>query len=133
MMHLHELAPESVAYNTMWSADVRGPIDPARLRRAFAAVVDRHGVLRSTFHWRDGEPRQAVHASGDVDFTVVDSGGWTAAALDQALVADAERPFNLSRGPVVRLSLYLVQCTRPRRAVQCPPRGRGLLVARHPD
>ncbi len=106
LMHLHQLAPGSIAYNTMWSADVRGPLDTARLRQAFAAVVERHWVLRSTFHWRDGEPRQTVQPLGDVAFRTVDATGWTSAALDDALVADAERPFDLARGPIVRLSVY---------------------------
>ena len=49
VMHLDDLAPGNIAYNTMWSADVRGPLDTTRLRQAFAAIVERHWVLRSTF------------------------------------------------------------------------------------
>ena len=44
------------------------PARPAeRLSRAFAAVVERHWVLRSTFHWRDGDPRQTVQPLGGSD------------------------------------------------------------------
>ena len=65
LFYLHQLAPESAAYNIARAVRIEGPFDPAALRRAFAALVHRHAALRTTFAAETGEhlrePAQAVH------------------------------------------------------------------------
>ncbi len=46
---LHRLAPDSVAYNVPASLRLRGPLDAGALRRALAALVERHESLRTVF------------------------------------------------------------------------------------
>ncbi|WP_031469271.1 non-ribosomal peptide synthetase [Sciscionella sediminilitoris] len=74
--------------------------DPERLRRACAALVERHPVLRTVFdHRRTGEPVQVVRAEAPETFR--------RAAGDPDEVADTERMrrFDLAAGPLVRFTL----------------------------
>jgi amino acid adenylation domain-containing protein len=49
MWFMHELAPESSAYNVPLAIRLRGLLDTATLQRAFARVVERHEILRTRF------------------------------------------------------------------------------------
>ncbi|MES1244335.1 MAG: amino acid adenylation domain-containing protein, partial [Acidobacteriota bacterium] len=84
------LAPESALYNLASAARIRGPLDTAALERAFAALARRHPALRTTF---TGDPQQRVHDELAPDFRV--------GPFDRN--AEAFRPFDLERGPLVRV------------------------------
>ncbi|MFG2062503.1 amino acid adenylation domain-containing protein [Micromonospora sp. NPDC048871] len=53
---------ESVAYNVSGLTIRPGTLDIAELEEWLRVLVRRHDSLRSTFHLRDGEPFQRVHA-----------------------------------------------------------------------
>ena len=98
------LAPESPAYNVPFAWRVQGGVDHAALRRAFEALVARHAILRTTYSNR--EPVQHVHAAQEIDFAVVDAAGWPEERLQEAVYDEIHRPFDLQRGPVMRVRLY---------------------------
>ena len=102
---LHQLAPESAAYNIARALLVRGPLDAAALERAFQALVDRHPALRTTFAAAADGPRAVVAERVAVTVERVDAEHWDEAAVAARLVEEAERPFDLERGPLVRLTL----------------------------
>src|SRR5690606_15310530 len=60
---LHQLAPESAAYNIAFALRLRSRSDARAIRAAFQAILDRHDILRSTFHERDGGPIRVVARS----------------------------------------------------------------------
>ncbi|HVT57970.1 MAG TPA: amino acid adenylation domain-containing protein, partial [Thermoanaerobaculia bacterium] len=108
---LHRLAPASAAYHIVGLARVRGAVDRAALTRALAALVDRHPALRTTF--RDGAdgPLQRVHAAGSsghfeliVEPAPVDSPA-APGAVEARLRLLAHHPFDLERGPLLRVAL----------------------------
>ncbi|HEY0404306.1 MAG TPA: amino acid adenylation domain-containing protein, partial [Pyrinomonadaceae bacterium] len=106
---LHRLAPESAAYNISRAVRISSTLEPAALRRAFQALVDRHASLRTTFSDDHGEPLQQIHERVEVCFEEVEASGWSHTALMRHLSEEAHRPFNLETGPLLRLSLF----TRP--------------------
>ncbi|HVF55927.1 MAG TPA: amino acid adenylation domain-containing protein, partial [Pyrinomonadaceae bacterium] len=105
---LHEMAPESAAYNIAGAARILSELDVAALRRAFQTLVGRHAVLRTTFHVVDGKPVQRVNDDSAVCFELEDydasSGG--AAGLPERLMESAGRPFDLRQGPPLRVNLF---------------------------
>jgi amino acid adenylation domain-containing protein len=103
---LYRLAPESVAYNLAGAARIRAGLDVAALRQAFQAVVDRHAALRTTFDTVQGKPVQRVHPQLAVAFTEINATGWSEAALDERLAAEAQRQFDLTTGPLLRVALF---------------------------
>lgn len=102
---LYQLAPESMVYNVNFAARIRSDLDIAALRRAFQALVDRHPALRTTFSVRSGKPAQLVHQQQTVHFVEIDASAWDGEVLKTRLLEEAYRPFDLERGPVLRVNL----------------------------
>jgi amino acid adenylation domain-containing protein len=90
--------PDSVAYNVPVRLRLRGPVEPARTRRALRALVDRHDALRMGFVLADGGVRQVEVTGGDVEFEVLD--GPVRDVLGRFV-----RPFRLDRPPLLRALL----------------------------
>ncbi len=106
---LHRLDPAGVAYNVPAVLRLRGPLDARALRRALAALVERHESLRTVFPVADGEPAQAILPAGGFAPAVNDLAGLPAAAREaEALRRAGEvagRPFDLEAGPLFRAAL----------------------------
>ncbi|WP_420079023.1 amino acid adenylation domain-containing protein [Streptomyces sp. JL4002] len=100
---LDQWNPGAPTYTVPWVFRFAGPVDPDLLRRALAGVVERHGALRTTFALGEDGPRQVVHPSVDLPFTVVEA---TPDAVDGLLAEAALVPFDLETGPLVRAHLY---------------------------
>jgi amino acid adenylation domain-containing protein len=103
---LHQLAPESPVYNISAAVRIEAELNVEQFRGQFATIVDRHPALRTTFSVVDGEPLQRVLKDGPFAFQELDTEGWTETSLRERLVQDANRPFDLEQGPVLRVSLY---------------------------
>jgi amino acid adenylation domain-containing protein/non-ribosomal peptide synthase protein (TIGR01720 family) len=103
---LHNLAPESTAYNIARAVKIRAALDIGALRRAFSALVARHAALRTTFAASQGRPIQRVADRFELDFRHEDARLWSEAQLDGRLTEESERPFDLERGPLLRISLF---------------------------
>lgn len=101
---LHNLAPGSAAYTITYAGAISGQLDVSALTRAAQAVVDRHPILRTTYAVRDGQPVQIVHPKWPLRIAQHDLGG-NPADFDEWLRQEANRPFDLQTGPVLRVSL----------------------------
>jgi len=106
LFFLHQLDPKSAAYNVPIAARLRGPLDVAALRRAFQWLTDRHEILRTTFITPRGEARQIVQSQATVAFEEIDGQGLSEGQLLERLKEDARRPFDLQRGPLLRVVCY---------------------------
>ncbi|MGW4797944.1 non-ribosomal peptide synthetase, partial [Nonomuraea sp. NPDC004297] len=87
------------------------PFDDARLRRAVSLTAVRHPALRSRFDLRPGqEPRQVVDPAAELAPAVEDLRGRPdpGAELRRWIRAEAAKPFELSRAPLVRVSGHRV-------------------------
>ncbi|MGW7438736.1 amino acid adenylation domain-containing protein [Streptomyces sp. NPDC054849] len=100
---LDQWNPGAPTYIVPWVFRFAGPVDPELLRGALAGVVARHEALRTTFELGEDGPRQVIHPSVELPFTVVDT---PPAALDGLLAEAALVPFDLETGPLVRAHLY---------------------------
>ncbi|SCD46630.1 amino acid adenylation domain-containing protein [Streptomyces sp. BpilaLS-43] len=102
---LNELDPGTAAYHISFAVRLRGALDHRALRLALGDVLARHESLRTLIKESDGEPYQAVPASGDARVTLpltpVDD-----ASLDAALRDSAALPFDLAREVPLRAALF---------------------------
>ncbi|MFD7660092.1 amino acid adenylation domain-containing protein [Actinosynnema sp. NPDC059797] len=101
-------APGSATYNVPLLLNWRGTVDPAALRAALRSVVDRHEVLRTTYHLRDGALVQEIGDTGEPDVEVVDLSGVDGArdrARAEAAVL-ARRGFDLAARPPLRCAVW---------------------------
>jgi amino acid adenylation domain-containing protein len=100
---LHQLAPESAAYHVPVAVRVRARLDIPALRRTFMKLVERHPALRTTFAVTPAGPVQRVHAELPLDFEAHGVEDMGAARVHEVLSAEAGRPFDLERGPLLRV------------------------------
>jgi amino acid adenylation domain-containing protein len=101
---LHELAPGSPAYTITYAGEISGQLDVPALERAAQALVERHPILRTTYATRNGKPVQLVHPRWPMRIARHDLGP-DQGRLDEWLRREANRPFDLAAGPVLRLTL----------------------------
>ncbi|VVE23382.1 Tyrocidine synthase 3 [Pandoraea horticolens] len=101
---LWHLQPDSSAYHVAGGIGLRGTLDVTAVRNAFAYIVARHEVLRTTFEVPAGgtEAVQVVHDSPDFAWQVFDTSAEDAPAKAQAF---ADAPFDLQRGPLLRVGV----------------------------
>jgi amino acid adenylation domain-containing protein len=106
---LHQLAPDSPAYNIAHAFRITGRLDRSALRRSLRETVERHAALRTTFATRGAHLVQVVTARGQIELPEIDLTGVAAGELEavvQRLVdGEAVRPFDLSTGPLLRAVL----------------------------
>ncbi|WP_395823741.1 amino acid adenylation domain-containing protein [Archangium minus] len=102
---LHQSAPGSAAYNLAFSGRTRPLLDAVALRRACQSLMDRHPILRTVFVERSEGPVQEVRSGVVIPFEELDASGWSEAALESWLVERYQRPFDLARGPLLRIHL----------------------------
>jgi amino acid adenylation domain-containing protein len=105
-------AEGNAAYNMPRVEAFEGNLDPAALNLAFRALIERHEILRTVF--KEDETlgmRQYIKTASEQDFNLSyqDLRGATGNTLQQLIKADKATPFNLTTGPLLRLSLYQVE------------------------
>ena len=105
---LDQLEPGSPRFNLLTAVRLRGHLQPALLKRAVEGVVHRHEALRTRFETAGWEPVQVIDPLSDVPLPVVDLSGFPdqqEALLHRLGGEEANRPFDLRRGPLLRLVL----------------------------
>ncbi|ROP28449.1 non-ribosomal peptide synthetase [Couchioplanes caeruleus] len=107
---LDRLSPGSSAYVLSWAARLRGPLDPEALQGAVDTVVARHEALRTGLvPDAAGGARQRVLAPdaprARVRIRHAELPGADAAAVDRAVRAEIETPFDLAAPPLLRALL----------------------------
>jgi natural product biosynthesis luciferase-like monooxygenase protein len=102
---LQQLAPDNCAYNISVAARITGPLDAALLSSCFKSLVERHASLRTVFPANKGKPIQFVRDGIDVQFDMLDGSGVDWKDAKTRLVEECHKPFDLERGPVLRITL----------------------------
>ncbi|HVR97456.1 MAG TPA: amino acid adenylation domain-containing protein, partial [Thermoanaerobaculia bacterium] len=107
---IDQLEPDSAVYNTPFFLRLTGELDVPALAAAFADVVERHEVLRTTFTAAAGSSAvQLIGRPFAPDLPVMDLGGLSPeireAEARRLATLEAGSPFDLRRGPVLRISL----------------------------
>src|SRR5262249_32584769 len=104
---IDQLEPGSSTYNVPAALRMSGNLDIHAVTLSFSEVVRRHEVLRTVFVAEGGEARQRIQAAGAEPLPVVDlSNVEHGEAVARRLVrSEAARPFDLARGPLLRLLL----------------------------
>lgn len=106
---LDRLEPQNPYYNVATAVRLSGPLDVPALETALRRVIDRHEALRTVFCEVDGEPRQIVRPGLAWSLTQ-----WSLAevapkdresALERLAEEESLRPFDLTRGPLIRAAL----------------------------
>ncbi len=98
-------------YTTQFVMDVEGALDLAALRGAVAAVLDRYANLRAGF-WSQGMDRPVQFVLGAVDAPVEQIHVDDAAEAERVLAEDRNRPFDVTRPPLLRCTVISIGAGR---------------------
>nr|ADZ24999.1 non-ribosomal peptide synthase [Sorangium cellulosum] len=109
MWFLHQLDGETGAYNVPVAVRMDGPLNERALELCFTEILRRHEALRATYQLVEGKPVQVIAEEASSPLRVVDLGDLDPAAREERvrelLALEARQPFDLAKGPVVRVLL----------------------------
>ena len=106
---IEQFNPGSSAYNIPFAIRLEGSFDARALESSLNEIIRRHEILRTTFMFVDGQPVQVISPSQTLTMPVVDLSGLRTAEREAELwrlsTAEARRTFNLTQGPLFRVTL----------------------------
>jgi amino acid adenylation domain-containing protein/non-ribosomal peptide synthase protein (TIGR01720 family) len=112
---LDQLQPGNTAYNLLFGIRLSGSLDIQALRHSLREIVQRHEILRTTFPERDGTAVQRIAERCEVHIEEIDLRELTRQASEEEVRrhrrAQAERPFDLQNGPLLRVMLLRLEDT----------------------
>lgn len=106
---LHMMDPQETAYNIQLSCVIDGPLERALFEETVNRIVERHEILRTSFHMVDRQLKQRVHPVGAVQVPVKfydlkgDAGAYKTS--EKLIEEDVFTPFDLKLCPLVRILL----------------------------
>ncbi|HVU67466.1 MAG TPA: condensation domain-containing protein, partial [Ktedonobacteraceae bacterium] len=106
---LDQLQSGSPAYNIPIAYQIKGSPDLAALEQSINEIIRRHEVLRTVFQTRDGQPGQVILP--DLTLKLCPESledippAQRAAEMQRLVTEEAQKPFNLAQGPLVRVRL----------------------------
>ena len=102
---IDRLEPNNPIYNIPVAIRLTGHVDVDALRRTFDEVISRHESLRTTFANVAGQPRPVTHAPQSFSLSILDLSQSSEEETRQLIAEEARRPFDLSTGPLLRVTL----------------------------
>jgi len=102
---LDQLAPNTPFYNMAGAIRIRAPLHVAVLEQSLNEVVRRHESLRTTFMADNGQPMQVISPNFQLVVPLVDLKGQSEAEAMRLVSELAQRPFDLTSGPLIRAKL----------------------------
>jgi hypothetical protein len=106
---MEQLVPNHAFYNLPVALWLDGILDVNAMERALNELVNRHEVLRTRFVNIGGRPEQVTMAGLELKLKVQDLAGMSTAEREadarRLLREEAEQPFDLAEGPMVRAEL----------------------------
>ena len=109
---LDQLDPGSPSYNMPRVLRMRGKLDVPALHRAINKIVERHATLRTSFALDGSEPIQVIANQMELSLPVTDltylSEPQREAQARTLAEQEAQHPFDLSSGPLLRAQLVLL-------------------------
>ena len=106
---MDKLEPGSSVYNVPEAFRLKGSLNAIALERSVREIAQRHESLRTTFGQVDGQPVQIIAADATPDFAVADLTHLPTVEGEREawrlISEDANGPFDLERGPLLRLRL----------------------------
>ena len=109
---LDQLIPGNTIYNVPTVIRLTGRLNASALEQTFNEIVRRHEALRTTFTVLEGQPVQAIAPNLTIPLSVLDlrqlPAGDREAEAKRIITAEIELPFDLSKGPLLRVMLLVL-------------------------
>ncbi len=113
---LCQLEKETGVYNESFAFRLTGQLDIAVLEQSLAEIIRRHEVLRTIFPVTDGSPIQVIASAQAASLSLADMTDSPEnehnTEMQQLLTKETQRPFDLERGPLLRITLIRLGMTK---------------------
>lgn len=110
MWFLYHLESGGPAYSIPFTIRLTGPLQMEVLETCLNEIRKRHEVFRTTVETRDGKPFPIVHPFEKVSLSMTDYQGISESEREirwqGEMLQDIQQPFDLARGPLVRMKVY---------------------------
>jgi Condensation domain len=107
---LSRLDQESSIYNITKCVRLAGTLNISALEDCLREMGRRHEILRTTFAVIDGKPMQLVNPTMQLKMSLVILSGLSGAQreieMNRLAISEADRPFDLEQGPLLRIILF---------------------------
>lgn len=101
---IQEIDDPKTTYNMPAVIPLEGEVDISRLEAAYQALIERHDILRTSFHMKDGVQIQKIHKEVDAHIEILDLSNVTEEARRNRM-NEFVKPFDLSVAPLMRMAL----------------------------
>ncbi len=109
---LHQLQPNSIAYNIPSYFILREKLNEEAFNKAFIKLIERHESLRTSFEVIDGDPVQLIYDKIDFNITKFDISNMEGEQLlqkrQEIIDTELNKPINIKIAPLYRV--ILVKC-----------------------
>ncbi|MBN3941890.1 non-ribosomal peptide synthetase [Nostoc sp. NMS9] len=106
---LNQLVPNHAFYNVSEAFCLRGVLNSTILEQSLNEIINRHEILRTTYSSLKGQPIQDIHSTFPIKLLVVNLQGLSPddreSQVRQLILEEAQRPFDLVQGPLLRTTL----------------------------
>lgn len=106
---LDQMEPGNPLYNIPSAVRLKGSLNAVALSQSFNEIVRRHEALRTTFKTLEGQPVQVIAPTLTLPMLDVDlrqlSNDQRDAEVQRLANEEAEKPFDLAKGPLLRITL----------------------------
>jgi amino acid adenylation domain-containing protein len=110
LWYLQTMTPERTVYSEPIAFSLKGDLNIPALEKSFSEIIKRHEALRTTFKEETGQPYQDIARELKIKIPLVDLSGIDEDKWSEEFARlsneEARLPFNLSQGPLIRLTLY---------------------------
>lgn len=105
MWLVQQVAQNSSAYNVPMTLHFEGELNFNILEKSINLIIERHGVLRTTYHAHQGNPRQLIRQKMEISIPFIDlrgiSGNEKGKKISQLSEEINYHRFDMSQGPLV--------------------------------
>ncbi|BAY79067.1 amino acid adenylation domain-containing protein (plasmid) [Nostoc linckia NIES-25] len=106
---IDQLMPNHAFYNVPEAFRLRGVVNATILEQSLNEIIKRHEVLRTTYSTINGQPIQVIHSTFPIQLLVTNLQGLSPdeqeSQVRQIVLKEAQRPFDLVQGPLLRTTL----------------------------
>ena len=108
---LHQIEPARHSYHLSSIVRIYGTLNHAALEHSLSTLHARHESLRTTFPTRDGQPVQYIQPVSELSCASISLSSLPPDVRTEQMYTltrqEARRPFDLARGPLVRVTLLV--------------------------
>lgn len=108
-----QLDPDNISYNVPEALRLKGELNVPAFAQSFDEIVRRHEILRTVFQIVSGEPAQVIAEPRPIAIEIIDLTRLPRPEREkttqQLINTEAIRPFDLARGPLLRVKLLKLE------------------------